>query len=43
VPSCPVLQFALASLLLGLLLLLSGGPDHLELQLETLDQEAYLK
>jgi hypothetical protein len=37
------LQFALASLLLGVLLLMSGGAEHLELQLETLDEEAHLK
>lgn len=38
----PFVQFALSSLLLGVLLLMNGGTDHLELQLETLDQEAFL-
>lgn len=40
---CVCSQFALASLLLGVLLLMWGGTEHLELQLETLDEESYLK
>lgn len=40
---CVCSQFALASLLLGVLLLMSGGTEHLELQLTTLDEESYLK
>lgn len=36
-----VLQFALSTLLLAVLLLMNDGPDHLELQVETLDQDAF--
>jgi hypothetical protein len=38
-----LLQFALSSLLLGVLMLMKGGTDNVELQMETLDQESYLK
>jgi hypothetical protein len=34
-------QFTVACLLLGLLLLHLGGPDDVQLQLETLDQDLY--
>jgi len=37
------LQFALSSLLLAVLLFINDGPDHLELQVETLDQDAFLR
>jgi hypothetical protein len=33
-------EFALASMLLGVLLLMKGGPDNLQMQLETVDQAA---
>jgi hypothetical protein len=33
-------EFALASMLLGMLLLMKGGPDNLQMQLETVDQTA---
>jgi hypothetical protein len=33
-------EFALASMLLGMLLLMKGGPDNLQMQLETVNQGA---